>query len=327
MTRRRAFTLIELLVVIAIISILIGLLLPAVQKVRDAAARITCTNNLKQLALAAHNYEYGKQRFPPGLAQPGPDGRFTGLFVELLPFLEQGNVYNRWDFVNTTNDFSSASAPGATPLTILVCPSAGVNQNPLNFGNLFAGVSTYGGNGGTRSFPPTQATVDGMFYDTGPQSKPNPNQVPVRVADVTDGLSNTLLFGERVVSDGNLDSYQLAPFVPTPDPPIQAMSAYCVWGAPPGPSAIADVVLAADASINFGFPDRYVPPIGMPVPVPWASEAANWWLRVSAFGSRHTNGANFALADGSVRFISATIPLATFRALATRAGGEIATAD
>src|SRR5437868_4895447 len=222
--RHRAFTLIELLVVIAIIAVLVGLLLPAVQKVREASARAKCLNNLKQLALAAHNYESVQGSFPPGTAYPGANGKFTSLFVELLPFLEQDSVRNRWDFVNTSANFAGATAPGAAALSVMVCPSAGADQNPVTFGSQSAGVSTYAGNGGTRSFPPDKATADGIFHETGPKSKPNPNQVAVKAAGVKDGLANTLLFGERQVGDGNMDSYLLATITPDPDPPVQAMA-------------------------------------------------------------------------------------------------------
>lgn len=323
MDRRRAFTLIELLVVIAIIAVLIGLLLPAVQKVRDAAARISCSNNLKQLGLATHNYEGANGRFPPGLAHRGADGRVTALFVELLPFMEQTTLYNRWDFYTPENNFNSEGAPGTIPLRIMVCPSAGIEQNPLQFGELSAGMSGYAGNGGTRSFPAAMATVDGIFHETGPQSRPRANQQAVSIAAVRDGLSNTFLFGERQVSDANMESFLTVTFTPEPDPPLSAMSAHCAWGSPVGPSAVATVSLSAEAPLNSGYPDFYVPPItGIELPVDWTAASGNWWRRVSAFGSRHIGGAYFTLADGSVRFIRNSIEYPTYRALATRAGGE-----
>src|SRR5580692_7530692 len=149
---RSGFTLIELLVVIAIIAVLVGMILPAVQKVREAAASTKCRNNLKQLALAAHNYHDAMDFFPPGIADPGPNGRYTSLFVELLPFIEQGTVYNEWNFSNPSVNFGGPGTPAANVIRIMVCPSQIIPQNPVVFGTLSLGVSTYGGNGGTISF-------------------------------------------------------------------------------------------------------------------------------------------------------------------------------
>src|SRR5262245_43213089 len=151
------FTLIELLVVIAIIAILIGLLLPAVQKVREAAARMKCTSHLKQIALAAHAYHDANERLP-GAAVAGP--RLSSLFVELLPFIEQNPLYQQWDFVNTSTNYSGATPRAGVVITIYVCPS-----HPLQQGS--AAFTTYGGNGGTIAFPASRATLDGMFHTTG----------------------------------------------------------------------------------------------------------------------------------------------------------------
>src|SRR5437588_4895771 len=119
---RRGFTLIELLVVIAIIAVLIGLLLPAVQKVREAANRMSCTNNLKQIALAAHAYHDANSRFPPGYRRQNP---VASVFVWLLPYIEQDNIHKQWDYNNFNNNLGTAASgkPPTFVLKTIVCPS------------------------------------------------------------------------------------------------------------------------------------------------------------------------------------------------------------
>jgi prepilin-type N-terminal cleavage/methylation domain-containing protein/prepilin-type processing-associated H-X9-DG protein len=339
MTKRRAFTLVELLVVIAIVGVLIGLILPAVQKVRAAAARISCANNLRQLGLAALAYHDRHHTFPPGVERPiiSPQTptRQASLFVYLLPDIEQENVYQRWDFADPAANWSGSPPLAATVIPILMCPADYNIDNPQDRGGgQMVAMTSYGGNGGTRSMNPESAKADGIFHETGKLSRPARGQKPIRLAQVTDGASNTILFGERYHRDGAWNTWLAAPFIPPPNPPMLSIDGYGVW-APVGLHAIADVTLSGYATLNYGtpvawYPPPPVPPPGItppPPPIPWPDFQPYYELRLSAFGSGHQGGANFCLADGSVHFVSQTIALAVLQAYCTRSGDEVANWD
>jgi prepilin-type N-terminal cleavage/methylation domain-containing protein/prepilin-type processing-associated H-X9-DG protein len=313
-TPRRGFTLIEILVVIAIIAILIGLLLPAVQKVREAANRMVCTNNLKQIALAAHNYHDTNNSFPTGGRLPDdvggvPTGRTT-LWVELLRYLDQDNLYKLWDDKdNRKNVVGEMNATTAHVIKLLICPSDSLPQTVVKhsatatplwcFG--FYGMSSYGGNAGTRSVPPGNPpnfpglSKDGIFWIDS----------SVGVADITDGASNTLLFGERYHRDSEYDLRQ--PVVASGLAPLSQIGKWGFVGGPPG--IMGNVTLHSAVPINHRMPS--------------GGDFPALLDRSVAFGSGHPGGANFAFADGSVRFLRDSTLLLVLQALSTRDRGEV----
>ncbi|HYV38682.1 MAG TPA: DUF1559 domain-containing protein [Gemmataceae bacterium] len=310
---RRAFTLIEILVVIFIIAILIGLLLPAAQQVRIAAARMQCSSNLHQLAVACNVYHDDFRRFPSGInlpissasgavfptnplyvsrkiVDPPQPARYISLPEALLPYFEQENIKKHLDL--TQREYANTSSPhatGAQRIAILLCPSD-TSMEPMQTyvtgGQIYYfGMTSYGGNGGTRSWPVNNMTTDGIFYIN---SK-------VTITDIVDGTTNTFLFGER-------DHF---------DPVHTQLTGLGGW-AWSNYSAPQDYLFSTPVPVNFQLPP------GSPNSGPMVDD------RICAFGSGHPGGANFAMCDGSVRFVTLTsnsdLPL--LQALSTRAGSD-----
>jgi prepilin-type N-terminal cleavage/methylation domain-containing protein/prepilin-type processing-associated H-X9-DG protein len=310
--RRDAMTLIELLVVIAVIGVLVALLLPAVQSARESARRTACLNNTRQLALTALNYHSMKGHFATGLVPVDADaGNFAGgtnLWVEMLPYMEEAHLKAKWDYDDYRNNIAGGQAAlSAQIVPLLLCPSdplpSPINHlqvdPPYDWMNAVYGLGSYGGNAGVRSFGNVDIpqSEDGVFF----------KRSRVRMAQVTDGASHTLLFGERSHEDPEFD--RLTEKVDPGMGPLAAWGAWC--------SAVhefgsqADVLLGSIAPINY----RVKPESGMD---PWDMIDA----RLSAFGSGHPGGVNFAFADGSAKFVGEDIPLEKIQALSTRAGEE-----
>jgi prepilin-type processing-associated H-X9-DG protein len=307
-------TLIEVLVVIVIVAVLFGLLLPAVLASREAAARTQCANNLRQFGLAAHNFHGEWGRFPTG-ARPsdmvkGVPTQGTNVWVELLPHLEQENRYRAWDFADNRNNVAGGTAATqAQVLKVLICPS---DRLPAPVWELTAnypvplwscgvyGISSYGGNAGTRSVltggPPDlpRLSKDGVLFVGS----------SVGLSDITDGSSHTLLFGERYHSDPEYERQRPGVW---PDAP--PMIGWGRWAFVANQGASGNISLSTPRRINYR-----VPPEG---------DFSALEDRACVFGSGHPGGANFAFADGSVRFLKDSVALPALQALSTRAGGDI----
>jgi prepilin-type N-terminal cleavage/methylation domain-containing protein/prepilin-type processing-associated H-X9-DG protein len=338
MTRRTGFTLIELLVVIAIIAVLIGLLLPAVQKVREAAARISCQNNLKQLGLALHNYHSANNAFPPGRAAypivVSAQGR-------ILAYIEQDNLGKLVDVtmvpLYNSNPSSFPLTPGnyqasITPIKLLVCPSDPMGgKNPSAAAILptgtpsptdrYAGlnyVSCIGSGDGspdnTGTFWGQYKTSDGLF-----------GQTPVTISGVTDGLSNTVAFSESTTGTGVADSTGATPtdaarqVLTLPGGTVTSDS-NCAMGATGG--AVWSGMRGAKW-INGHYADANYNHHLVPNDTRWDCSNASHNPGQAAARSYHSGGVNVLLGDGSVRFVRNGIDPATWRALGTRNGGEV----
>jgi prepilin-type N-terminal cleavage/methylation domain-containing protein/prepilin-type processing-associated H-X9-DG protein len=297
MIRRSAFTLIEVLVVIAIIGILVGLMLPAVQKVRESAARAKCQNNLKQIGLALQNYHDRMNGFPAGyqsqVASDNSDlGPGWGWAAYLLPDVEQTNLFNHIRFDLQIYDAKNAGARVAT-VPIYLCPSdplargtftvVDANGNPI----CLVAHASYTAMNGVLGVSNDAFDNDGAFLR-------NKN---MRIADITDGLSNTLFVGERATNMSFVTWTGAVTNAVVPD------LRYSDQADQMANAELAPALVLSHGSRNH-LPNN---------PLVFDADATS---------SYHVNGVNFLFGDGSVRGINSSINGLVYEALLTRAGGE-----
>jgi prepilin-type N-terminal cleavage/methylation domain-containing protein/prepilin-type processing-associated H-X9-DG protein len=315
--RRNAFTLIELLVVIAIIAVLIGLLLPAVQKVREAANRMKCANNLKQLGLACHNYHDANLCFPPGRlkttnppTEPNPVD-YHGWITYILPYVEQDNLVRGYRL-----DIPYSKAPnvsvGVTHLNVVTCPSAPDGRDLASGAMTDYSAANIFITGGVMDNYSDYNNNQALYHNSGVLRVLTPATLAGssrgnRMADITDGTSNTIMVAECAGREqhwlnGRLD-----------DPPSFAGNWTGRWINPNNHLEVRGFDLTTKTQ---GWPRANPNP-------PCAINCTN----AREVYSFHSGGANTAFADGSVHFLKATLDLRMLRALITIRSGEVVSPD
>ena len=320
MNSRRGFTLVELLVVIAIIGILIGLLLPAVQAAREAARRMQCTNNLKQLSLATHNYHDINNNFPnDGYFIVGKTNRqhWCGILAKLLPQIEGGAEYELIDFNRNYNDANTNAAAAKSKMTAFLCPSCSTTKS-VGGGETDWYTTHYYGNGGSTGFRPdsttdkygqiTTRTNAGEISDNGLFSVGYHRNISYAI----DGTSNTALFFESSWNDyQGFRGWHRGTYVVTAGSDYQQPN-NGYWNT---------------CSVKFIKPEFYIN-AGIQAKARGDYSTTSGTGRFSPFRvaalwtSHHPGGCNFSMADGSVKFLSETVSDNVFLSIGSANGGE-----
>ncbi len=295
--RNSAFTLVELLVVIAIIGLLVGLLLPAVQAAREAARRLQCSNNLKQIGLAIHNFESTEKKLPPGAVWKASGEKRGSVFVYLLPFLEQNSLYASFDLKSANTDNTviqgSTQLAGSVLIPTLICPSD--SHESQYFG--LAPHNYSASRGPTSVFSNSTCFCDNPWKNLALAPIDDPQRFAgpftrvgsrARLSNITDGLSNTIFFGEV-----------------RPECSEHARNG---WASSNNGNGYCTTLIP----INFDTCDDSDPD--------GCKRSCNWNTEVG-FKSRHSGGSQFLLGDGSVHFISETIDHQTYQYLGAKQDG------
>lgn len=288
--QRGAFTLIELLVVIAIIAVLIGLLLPAVQKVRSAAARTSCQNNLKQVGLAMHSYHDANGRLPTANSPV-----FGSAFTLILPFVEQDNIRRAYD-ISLPPTVPPNTIVTGLPIKILICPSMQGPPSPLAaYSTHYASYAVCVGSNDAWEAPMPD---NGAIVRTNETGNPTIVDSGKTLLDISDGTSSTMLAGEM--------GFQLSDY---------RFTSGAFAGQPRGGNTSWAY---GYTGYSLGSTKARLNSIDPSVPL---------LDRLQSFRSDHSGGGHFLFADGSVHFVRDSIELPLYRALSTRSGGEVASVE